>query len=214
MRKKNIVIIGGGGHSKVLISSLMRSESWRIIGYTDVKKGNLNVVEYLGTDDVLDSLFATVQFAVVGIGHITNYDLRCKLYNKIKTIGYTLPPIISESAVVMHNVKIGEGTFIAENAYIGPEVKIGIMNIINTGSIVEHDTECGDFVHLAINSAIGGNVTIGRGSFVGMGAGVLNGVKLGENVIIAAGTIVRKNVENSAFVYGNPMRIKKNHKQV
>ena len=211
MKKKDIVLIGGGGHAKVVFNTLVRLNSWNIIGYTDFKDSEIRSLEYLGTDEVLKDIVKTVRTAVIAVGQIKSYKPRYNLYIKIKELGFSLPPITAKSAVIMQNVSIGDGTYIGEQVYVGPDVKIGVMDIINTGSIVEHDSQIGDFVHLSINSTLAGNTRVGNGTFIGMGANVSNGITIGENVTVAAGTIVRKYTESRSLIYGNPARIIKNY---
>ncbi len=204
-------MIGGGGHAKVVLSTLLRLNNWNIVGYIDKKKRDINSVEYLGDDDKLKDLINTVKCAVIGIGQIKDHNLRYKLYVQIKELGFYLPYIIAKSATIMSNISIGEGSYIGERAYIGPDVKIGKMCIINTGSIVEHGSEVGAFVHVSLNSSLGGNVRLGSETFVGMGSNILNDVTVGENVIVAAGAVVRKNIENNSLIYGNPGRVKRDY---
>ncbi len=212
MGKKNIVLIGGGGHARVVFSTLVRLKSWNIIGYTDIKNRHIDSLEYLGTDGVLKDIVKTVKSAVIAVGQIKSYELRYQLYIKMKELGYSLPPVIAASAVTMQNVSIGEGTYVGEQVYLGPDVKIGMMDIINTGSTVEHESRIGDFVHLSINTTLAGCTRVGDGTFVGLGANISNGVTIEDNVTVAAGTVVRKNVESRALVYGNPAKVVKGYK--
>lgn len=201
MKKKSIILIGAGGHAKVIFSALMRLQEWNVIGYTDIERRDMYSLKYLGTDEELKDIIKEVKNAVVGVGQIKKYDKRSNMYRKLKELGFSLPPIVAQSAVVMKNVTIGEGTFIGENAYVGPDVQVGVMNIINTGAVVEHESRVGDFVHISVSATLAGNTEIGSGTFIGMGANILNGVTIGENVIVAAGTVVRKPVKRNSLVY-------------
>jgi sugar O-acyltransferase (sialic acid O-acetyltransferase NeuD family) len=207
MGKTDIVIIGGGGHATVVLGTILRLGTWNVVGYTDERNTGMDGAEYLGADVVLPSLVRKVGNAAVGIGQIKNCRARSVVYEKLKALGYVLPTIVSKSAVVMQGVTIGEGTFIAEHAYVGPSVALGIMDIVNTGSVVEHDSYVGDFVHLSIRSTLAGGVIIGSGTLIGMGSAVLNGVHVGKSSIVAAGAVVRKQVPDGALVYGNPQKI-------
>ncbi len=52
-------MVGGGGHAKVVISILRKLESYRILGYTDLKdNGALLEAPYLGSDSELAALAA------------------------------------------------------------------------------------------------------------------------------------------------------------
>ena len=55
-----------------------------------------------------------------------------------------------------------------------------------------------------------GPVTIGSDTLIGAHCIILPGITIGNNVTIAAGSVVTKDIPDHAFVYGNPMYIKKN----
>jgi sugar O-acyltransferase (sialic acid O-acetyltransferase NeuD family) len=210
MKKKEILIVGGGGHAKVIYGSLVRTGKWKVAGYTDVNDTGQVDIEYLGPDERMSDIVRTIKYAVVGVGQIKSSGPRRRLYLRLKDIGFSLPVIISESAVVLHNVTLGEGTYAGENSYIGPHASIGIMCIINTGAVVEHDCRIGDFSHISISSSLAGTVSVGNGTMIGMGACVTNGVSVGNDVIVSAGTVVRKDVPDKSLVSGNRARLQKN----
>jgi UDP-perosamine 4-acetyltransferase len=54
---EKIVVVGGGGHAKVLISILKKNADFEILGYTDLKdNGCILGIKYLGDDSVLTSI--------------------------------------------------------------------------------------------------------------------------------------------------------------
>ena len=56
--KEKIIMIGGGGHAKVLINIIQKNNNYEIIGYVDIKdSGELSGVKYLGGDDCLIDLY-------------------------------------------------------------------------------------------------------------------------------------------------------------
>jgi carbonic anhydrase/acetyltransferase-like protein (isoleucine patch superfamily) len=109
---------------------------------------------------------------------------------------------------------ISEESFIAKNATIIGEVKIGKFssiwyNVVLRGDIapirIGNNTSIqdGSIVHcdVGVPTTIGNNVTIGHNvmlhackigdnSLIGMGAIVLDGVEVGEGTIVGAGSIV------------------------
>jgi sugar O-acyltransferase (sialic acid O-acetyltransferase NeuD family) len=208
--KKKIVLVGGGGHAKVVYATLARLKTFDVVGYTDTEERDFFDLRYLGDDDKLPEIFKYAQHAAVTVGQMKSHDLRRALYDTLKGIGFYLPPIVALSAVVMEGAEIGEGSYIGEQAYLGPGVSVGIMSIVNTGAVVEHGSVIGDFVHVSIHATLAGDTRVGTGSLVGMAAAVSNGVTIGDRVIAAAGAVVRKNVEDRALVFGNPARIRKN----
>ncbi len=192
--KEKIIVIGGGGHAKVLISILKKLDKYFIIGYTDIKnKGLILGVEYIGTDDILENLFkkADVRFVAIGIGQIRNLEFRSSIIDKIKGIGFVLPAIVSTNSIINEDVKIGEGTVIMDGVIINSGTNIGKYSIINTKTSIDHDCEIGDFVHLAPGVTVCGDVIIGNKTFVGAGSTIVNNIEIKDNQFIKANSLCK-----------------------
>lgn len=188
---EDIVLVGFGGHAKSIADCIERAGKYRIVGYTDVKEAVSNY-KYLGTDDSLQDIYDSgVHNAAIGIGYLGKGNLRQKIYDLLKKIGYTLPVIIDPSAVVSESADIAEGVFIGKGAIVNTEAKIGRMAIINTKSLVEHECCVGDFAHIAVAAVMCGQVTVGEGAFVGANATVIQCRTVGDNVIVPAGATIR-----------------------
>lgn len=111
------------------------------------------------------------------------------------------------ASVLSTSANIGDGTFLAAQSVVAPDVKIGIHCIVNHSAVVDHDCIIGDFSHIAPQASLGGGASVGNGVLVGSGAVILPGVKVGDYAVIGAGAIVTKNVSASTTVVGNPARI-------
>lgn len=203
--RKNIVIVGGGGHAKTVIDAIICSRRFAICGIVDLKlrKGECVLgIKVIGGDEKLKEVFRDgVRDAFLGIGSIGNCDLRKKIYENLKKIGFRLPIIIHPSAVVARDVKLGEGTFVAAGAVINSGTQIGRNVIINTLSSVDHDCLIGDFVHVAPGVTLSGGVEIGREAHVGTGACVTQYLKIGKKAFIKAGEMVFRDVADGDFFY-------------
>jgi UDP-perosamine 4-acetyltransferase len=207
--KDKIIIIGGGGHAKVLISDLIKLDKFEIIGYTDLNnKGLIQGVEYLGTDKVLPEIKRKHKNcgAVIGVGNISVSNIRSKIYKNLKELNFDLPVIISIDALVNEEVSIGEGTVVLQGAIINVSSVIGKCVIINTGAIVEHDSRVDDFVHLTAGSIIGAGAEIGENTIMGIGSMVIPFKKVCKNCLIGAGTIVARDLFNEGTYFGCPAR--------
>lgn len=90
------------------------------------------------------------------IGALGNLNLRNKIYNNLKEIGFKLPVLIHNTAIVSNYATIGEGTCIMPGAIINSEAKIGENCIINTGAIIEHDCIIEDNCHISPRAVLGG----------------------------------------------------------
>lgn len=207
---KDIIIIGGGGHAKVIASVLKKHSEWNPIGYTELEnKGPLLGLPFLGNDYIIKSLMVerNLQYGVIGIGQIKNIYLRKKIIHSIETLGIILPPIVSEHAIVNENVKINKGTVIMDGVILQPSVQIGEYSIINTGASIDHDCQVGDYVHIAPGVILSGDVVVGSNVLIGTGARVIQGIRITDDVIIAAGSAVLGYIVKSGTYAGVPARI-------
>jgi len=195
MAKKDLILIGGGGHVKVVIDALKGQNKLSIFGILDknIPAGKAVLgIKVLGDDSLLENLFEKgIKKAFICVGSIGDVSTRKKIYKKVKSIGYELPYIIHSQAYISDNVFIGEGSFLAAGVIINPGTKIGKNVIINTKASVDHDCKIGDFVHIAPGSILGGNINIGNNVHVGMGAIVVQGVVIKENTFIKARELVK-----------------------
>lgn len=190
---EDIILVGYGGHAKSVADCIERQCKYRIIGYTDAEPRSSRY-QYLGTDAVLGDYFEQgVKNAAIGIGYMGKGDLREKLYELIKRIGYFLPVISDPSAIISETVSIGEGTFIGKGAVVNAEAMIGKMAIINTMALVEHECIVGDFTHVAVGAVLCGQVKVGEAVLVGANATVLQCIDIPSNVVIPAGETIRRN---------------------
>lgn len=187
----NIVIVGFGGHARSVADCIERDGKYNIVGYTDLMEYN-SKYKYLGTDENLEQIFNEgVSYAVVGIGYLGNGNIRNRLYEKLKEIGYELPTIIDPSAIVSSTAIIGEGTFVGKGAIVNSEVIIGKMAIINTKALVEHECIVGDYSHVAVSAVLCGQVRVGKSALIGANATVIQCIEIEDNRIVPAGVTVR-----------------------
>lgn len=170
--KKNIVLIGDGGHCNSCIDVIESTNKFKIVGLIsknkkfDIKKDKY---KYIGEDRDLSKIFKKFKYAHITIGQIKNLDLRKKLFDKLKKIGFKLPTIISKYSIVSKNAKIGEGSIIMHNAVVNYNAEIGKNCIINTKAVIEHDSTIGAHTHISTSCTINGGNYIGEQCFIGSG---------------------------------------------
>jgi len=205
---ENIIVIGGGGHAKVVISILKKNYQFNIIGYSDLEDyGPLLNINYIGNDDLVIENYADKSINVIlGVGQIKSPELRKHLVEQYINAGFKFPAIISPQAIVNESVVVGNGTVVMDNVVINTGSIIGNYSILNTSSIIEHDCNIGDFVHIAPGVTLSGEVAICNNTFIGAGSTVANSVSISENCIIGAGSFVRKNISQSGLYVGNPIK--------
>lgn len=212
---KNIVIIGSGGHAKVVADILLKrkevlKEELNIIGFLDDNFQNLEYREIfnipiLGNLELIEEFKNKDYEYIIAIG---NNLIRKKIAEKYSNLIY-YTAAIHPTAVIGNRVTIEEGTVVMANVVINSYSKIGKHCILNTSCVIEHDNEIKDYVHISPNATLCGGVVIKEKSWIGAGSNIKQGMIVGKNVVVGAGTVVIKDVENNVTAVGNPARIVK-----
>ncbi|MCR4861358.1 MAG: acetyltransferase [Ruminococcus sp.] len=201
-----IVLIGGGGHCKSVLDTLLRNNEYDEIVITDNDipvDTKIMGCKVAGNDDVLQDLLANgFTEAFITVGSIKSTKLRRILFDKAIKLGFNMPNIIDKSAVVSKFSKLGKGIFIGKCAVVNADSTIGDAAIINTSSVIEHECTIGSFTHVSVGSKLCGNVKVGNDSLIGAGSVVIQGVELGNNVIIGAGSTVLKRIDDNSTRVG------------
>ena len=204
--KEKIVIIGGGGHAKVIISIIKKLNDFDIVGYTELtNKNEILSIPYLGNDNILTDFYKKgISNAVLGLGQIKPSSHRRRLIASICKIGYSFPPVISPNSVINEEVNIGRGTVIMDGVIVNSGVNIGEFSIINTKASIDHDCNIGSFTHIAPGVTLSGEVKIGNDVLIGTGANIIQGISIIENSLISAGSSVQKDINKPGIYRGVP----------
>jgi UDP-perosamine 4-acetyltransferase len=208
---KPVIVLGAGGHAKVLIDALQQLKS-PILGITDphLEVGQKVMdVPVLGNDDKILSYSPQEVFLVNTLGSIRDTKARRRLYDLWKARGYGFASLIHPKAILAPDVKLAEGVQVLAGAIVNTGTEVGENTILNTGSILEHDCSVGSHVHVGPGSRVAGQVRIGSGSHIGIGSTIIQNLTIGENCLIAAGAVVVTSCEDNRVMMGVPARYRK-----
>ena len=211
----NVIIVGAGGHGKVVLDILQPDRDVKVVGFVDDDKTShgkiVDGLPVLGSISALPDLMPLYELdgAIVAIG---DNKVRARLFDKMKGLGLKLKRAIHHDALIAHDVEIGEGVVIAAGVVISTGTRIGDNVIINTGVVIDHDNIIEDHTHISPGVNLAGRVTVGRYAHVGLGVTVVEDLTVGENTTIGAGAVVLVDVPPNTTAVGVPARIIK-HKQ-
>lgn len=206
----NIIVLGAGGHAKVIADIIIKTKN-KVIGFLDdnIQIGT-QIINYQDKEiKVIGKISDSMQLLkenenlkfIIGIG---NNNIRRKLAENYKLPYITL---IHPSVNISIQTNIEAGSVIMANATINAGAKIGKQCIVNTGAVIEHDNVLEDYVHISPNVALGGTVKVGRCTHIGIGATVRNNINICENSIVGAGAVVVKNIEKEGTYIGIPAKL-------
>ncbi|ADI28209.1 acetyltransferase [Geobacillus sp. C56-T3] len=208
MTMNPIVVIGQGGHSKVVQDMIAADGRYQIVAILDDKYQEMNERDGMvyGPVSVVSDLIdedPDVKL-IIAIG---NNRVRADIVERIQVDHERFATIIHPSAVISPSARIGAGTVVMPNCVVNAHAEIGKHVIINTGAIVEHDNRIGDYAHISPNATLTGNVVIGEGAHVGAAATVIPGIRIGSWSLIGAGSVVIRDILDGKKAVGCPARL-------
>lgn len=210
--KKPVLILGAGGHAKILIDIILKSTDYyleAIIGQ-DCEPCDL-VLGYKilkGDKHLLDYKRKNVNSVAIGIGGYTNNMKRKEMYYKLKDMGFEIVNLIDPSATISPFAKLGDGVVVFAGVVINPDVVIGNNVIIATGSTIDHETIIEDHVLVSAGVTIGAGNLIKEGALLALGSNIISRVVIGQNSLVAAGAVVVNDIPDNTVVFGIPAKPK------
>ncbi|UCH46057.1 MAG: acetyltransferase [Nitrospiraceae bacterium] len=206
-----IILLGIGGHARVLIEIIRLEGKYAIAGVLTpgFEAGEtVSGITVIGDDELLPGLLEKgIKNACIAVGSIRDNSKRKDLYESARRAGLHVPALVHPLAILScTDTNILEGVQIMAGSVVQTGVIIGENTIINTGAVVEHDCVIGRNVHICPGAVVCGGSTVGENSFIGAGATVIQGIEIGSDAVIGAGTVVTKNVVDGLLVRGSPGR--------
>ncbi len=204
-----VIVLGAGGHAKVVIGAL-KASGGTILGLTDIDRKthgkSVLGIPVMGADDKVLGHKPDDIVLVNGVGSTRVSDHRKALYERFLEAGFAFRTVVHPSAIIGEDVEISEGSQVMAGAVIQPACRIGANCIINTRASIDHDCVIGAHSHIAPGAVLGGSVTLGDGVHIGTGATVIQNIEIGAGALVAAGAVVTKNVAGGMRVAGVPAR--------
>ena len=203
-----LIIIGAGGHGKVIADTAQTMNRFHTIVFLDDFKQGSRICDLsvVGGFDVLEAVFEPGDSAAIAFG---NNQKRMRYMDIARKIGYGLPILIHPRAVVSKHAQVDEGSVVFANAVIHADSWVQQGAIINTGAIIEHDNQIGRIAHISPGACLAGNTKIGQCSWIGIGSCIIQNITVGESCILAAGSTLLKNMPDYTMFAGSPAEYKK-----
>ncbi len=196
-----LLILGAGGHGRVVADAAQRTGAWSVIIATD-RVGARCVGELL--DGVpLHPIEVLSQASMI---HVAVGDNAARRRECVAVGVERLMTIIHPQASVSRHSFISAGSLVAAFAVVAPSARLGYGLIVNHGAVVDHDVRVGDYSHIAPGARLGGGTSVGADVLVGAGASVLPGLKICDGVIVGAGAVVTHDISEAGTWVGVPAR--------
>ncbi|MGV3570246.1 MAG: NeuD/PglB/VioB family sugar acetyltransferase [Ramlibacter sp.] len=198
-----LVILGAGGHGRVVADAAVLGGSWSRVVATDRDPARcsgelLPGVALLPLDAAL-ALAAAVFHVAIGANAARERETRALGVRPLATI-------VHPSASMSRHAQAEAGCFVAAQAVVAPGARLAAGVIVNHGAVVDHDAVVGAFSHVAPRATVGGHARVGAGVLLGAGASVLPGLSICDAAIVGAGAVVCAAIEGPGVYAGVPVR--------
>ncbi|MBN2376942.1 MAG: acetyltransferase [Sedimentisphaerales bacterium] len=206
-----IVIVGAGGHGRVVLDILRNNHQFEVVGFLDSNPAlHNNFVDGIEVFGDLSALGRAHEFgfrgAVIAIG---DNRIRQAYAETVEKSGIGLVSAIHPTATIADTATIGKNVVIAAGAKVCTHVSIEDSAICNTGCIIDHESHIGKAVHICPGVRMAGHVNVQQAAFIGIGATVIQNITIGEAAVIGAGAVVIGDVAAYSTVVGVPAKVVK-----
>jgi sugar O-acyltransferase (sialic acid O-acetyltransferase NeuD family) len=209
MPKPRVLIVGAGGHGRVMLDVLQCQGESEVLGFIDDRPelagreiGGLRV---LGGPGDLAALEPPPSHFLVAIG---SNAVRAELFGRWRARGLLPWSAVHPTATLAAGVRLGPGAQVVAGVIVNPEAVIGENVILNTACSVDHHCRVGDNAFIGPGARLGGEVRVGEGAFVGIGATILPGMVIGDRAVVGAGSVVTCAVPPGVVVVGVPAEVR------
>jgi UDP-perosamine 4-acetyltransferase len=205
------VLVGAGGHARVVLDAARASGALEVIAVVDVRPelrgSSFEGVEVIGDESALSlARHRGARAILLGVGSVDVADTRRRLFERIVVLGLELPVVRHPSAVISPSATIGAASVVFAGAIVNPGARIGTNVIVNTAAVLDHDVQIGDHAHVSPGAHLAGGVVVGEESHIGIGSSIIQGVRIGARVVVGAGAVVLHDVADGDRVAGVPAR--------
>ncbi|QOQ78667.1 acetyltransferase [Aerococcus urinaeequi] len=204
MSNTDLIIIGAGGHGKVVADVAINTGKYENIYFMD-DYSSTNLFYGFKNLGETNQLYRYKNSADVFVA-IGSNDIRKKKLEKLLADNYHVPTLVHSSAIISKNTEIDRGTVIMPAVVINSSTKIGLGAIINTNSNIDHDCKVGDFTHVSPGVSIAGSVKIGKECWIGINSTIINKISINDGIVVGAGSVVIKNIKERGTYIGSPAR--------
>ena len=201
----SLLIIGAGGHGKVVADAALMS-GWTNVSFLDDREevqGSLLGLPVLGAIGELESHAGAFDAAVVAIG---DAKLRLNLLQRCRAASLDVASVSHPSACVSRFATVAAGCVLLAQCAVNAGARLGVGCIVNTGATIDHDCALDGGVHVCPGAHLAGSVRVGQNTWIGIGAVVRQRIMIGRDVLVGAGAVVVADVADGATVIGNPAK--------
>ena len=160
----------------------------------------------------VDDLYAEKDALPISCFDPTSYTIMIAVGDskKRETIVQSLPKettyftFVDPTAILLENVKIGEGRFVGACCVLTCDIEIGKHAILNRGVHIGHDCKIGNYFSAMPGVILSGNITVKDRVYVGTNASIREKIDIEEDCLVGISANVIKSTLPQGTYIGNP----------
>lgn len=201
---EKFVIIGDGPYAVMMKRYIDIDKRGEIVGFAledeYIKEPFIEEIPVISLEKLQQQYMPQEIKLIMAIGYKQMGNIRKKLFEKCKELGYTFANYIHSTAVISKDVIIGEGNNILDGVVIGIGTEIGNANLFFSGCAIGHDSKIGNYNTFSVRAATAGCVEVTNNCFMGVGAVTKDHIVLNHHVLVGAGAYAFESVEAYSIV--------------
>ncbi|MGG7619576.1 PglD-related sugar-binding protein [Bacillus coreaensis] len=150
----NLLIVGAGGHGRVVNETAIAMNSFGKIDFLD---DNSDIA--IGKCNEYGKFVNNYNYAVIALG---KNKIRMKWTEELIKVGFQIPILIEPTSYVSQSASIAAGSIICAKAVVNTNVKIGMGSIISVGALIDNDSYDGEYCHINASAIVKANSKIDR----------------------------------------------------
>lgn len=205
-KKRKLLLIGDSAFAEIAFEYFQHDSDYDVVAFCVerqfLKRDSLFGLPVVALDEI-ESRYAPREHSFFAANVYTQGNqLRTRLYQSAKAMGYQPASYISPHAFVWRNCKIGEHCFIFENNVVQPFVTIGNNVVLWSGNHIGHHSMIGDDCFISSHVVVSGFCRVGKACFMGVNSTVSNNTNIGNNCIIGAAALILSDVDDNQTAVG------------
>jgi sugar O-acyltransferase (sialic acid O-acetyltransferase NeuD family) len=204
-------VYGAGGFGREvawLITEIKEQErfAWDLVGFIDdnprLKNSSVNGFPVLGGLEALRELPGICLALALGMPSV-----RKRVLERLAGYDVQFPNLIHPTVLMGPDVSLGVGNILCAGVIVTVNVRIGNFCHLNLKTTVGHDCDVEDFATAACGVDLAGYAHVQEGAYLGNHATVLPSVRVGAWSVIGAGAVVNRDVGAGSVCAGVPARL-------
>lgn len=201
---KKLAIIGNGPYAMMMREYLEMDFKGELCAYVVdelyIDKKEIQGIPVLSFEHLKEKYETSEITLIMGIGYTQMGDVRKRIFELCKSMGYHFENYIHSTAIIAPNVQIGEGNNILEGVILESGVMVGNANLFFCGAMIAHETKIGSYNTFSVRSSVAGCTNIKNNCFMGIASVVKDHVTINDYALLGAAAYGYKDIPSYSVV--------------